>query len=159
MCNNIEPLAPALWFKRIAVIAAGELASIENSLRHAGHLVQLAPISFRNVLPQIVEEGEFESLLESEGLETAARNLFGPTTTLLIEAPDNGKPVRAVVSCSTLQRTVDGTGTSAAAAMLNAWTRWLMTLRVELGAELSDMEEPAGGWRTPSGLRSCPRAS
>ncbi|HEU4650593.1 MAG TPA: hypothetical protein VFS49_04190, partial [Croceibacterium sp.] len=156
MCGNIEPLAPSLWFQRIAVIAAGELNSIENSLRHASHLIQLAPIAFRKVLPSFDNDDAFEALLESEDLESAARQLVGPGVTLLIEASCHDKPTRAVIACPDLRRTVDGTGDTVASAVLAAWANWLTALRAQLGAELEEPALPAGAWRTPRSRSVCP---
>src|SRR5688572_12590722 len=99
MSKSIEPLTPALWFQRIAIIADGQLNNLENSLRHAGHLIQLAPISFQEILMPILDEDEFEALLDAGELDTAARRLFGPDAGLLIEPAAVGEPVRAVFAC------------------------------------------------------------
>jgi len=158
MCNNIEPLSPTLWFQRVAVIAAGELGSVENSLRHAGHLIQLAPISFKKVLPTIEDDGAFEAILESEDLDAAARQLIGPNSTMLIEASAHGGPLRAVIACSDLGRTIDGSGDTVASAVLRAWANWLIALRVEFGAEFEDHPSPTVEWHTPQCKSACPGA-
>lgn len=138
MCDSIEPLAPALWFQRIVVIATGELGSVENSLRHAAHLVQLAPISFRRVVQPILEESKFEAILEAGDFETAARHLVVPPATLTVESADVGQRPRAALACHILQRPVDGNGDTVAAAILDAWASRLIALRLEFGSELDD---------------------
>jgi hypothetical protein len=154
MCVSDEPLATGLWFQRVAIAAAGELGSIENSLRHAAHLVHLAPFSFRRVLPQVLEEGAFEALLEAGEFDTAARQLFAPPTTLLIETSADESPLRAVIGCAILGRPVDGTGETAAAAILDAWAKWLVTLRLEFGSALDD--DPVKSGPYPICKSACP---
>ena len=135
MGKSIEPLAAALWFQRIAVIADGQLGNIENSLRHAGHLLQLAPLSFRHVLGAIADEDSFEALLEKGDFDAAARQLFGPTATVRVGPGTGASMPRAAVDCAILKRTVEGSGDTPAEAMVNAWARWLVSLRLELGPE------------------------
>ena len=159
MCMNIEPLATGVWFQRVAVIAGGELGSIENSLRHAAHLVQLAPIAFRRVMPPILDEDAFEALLEAGDYDTAARQLFVTPTTLLIETSVDERPLRAVIGCAILKRPVDGTGESAAAAMLDAWAKWLVTLRLEFGSDLDDDPVPVSRAPIPICKSACPGIS
>lgn len=156
MCMRDEPLATGLWFQRVAIVAAGELGSIENSLRHAAHLVQLAPIAFRRVMPPVLEEDAFEALLEAGDFDSAARHLFDAATALLIETRADGSPLRAVVGCPILKRSVDGAGDSAAAAMLDAWARWLVSLRLEFGSDLDDDPAPVSSGPYPVSRTACP---
>lgn len=156
MCTSDEPLATGLWFQRVAIVATGELGSIENSLRHAAHLVQLAPIAYRRVMPPVLEEDAFEALLASGDFDSAARQLFGPPTALLIETRADGSPLRAIVGCPILKRPVDGAGDSAAAAMLDAWARWLVTLRLEFGSDLDDDPAPVSSGPYPICKTVCP---
>jgi hypothetical protein len=154
MCMSDEPLATGLWFQRVAIAASGELGSVENSLRHAAHLVQLAPFSFRRVLPPLLDDDAFETLLEAGEFDTAARQLFAPPTTLLIETSADGSPLRAVIGCVILRRPVDGTGETAAAAILDAWAKWLVTLRLEFGSDLDDGPAKSGPY--PICKSACP---
>ena len=152
MSKSIEPLSPALWFQRIAIVADGELGSLENSLRHAGHLVQLAPLPFRKILTQIPGDDEFEALLEAGALDEASLQLFGPATSVLVEAVPDGGRRRAVVACDILRRSVDADGDTAAEATLNAWARWLLALWFEFGPEIEGHAGPAGAW--PAALQA-----
>ncbi len=156
MCMSDEPLATGRWFQRVAIVAAGELGSVENSLRHALHLVQLAPIAFRRVMPPLLDEDAFEALLEVGDFDTAARQLFAPPTTLLIETSADESPLRAIVGCAILKRPVDGKGDTAAAAILDAWAKWLVTLRLEFGSNLDDDPAPVSSGPFPICKSVCP---
>ena len=138
MTNDIEPLAAALWFRRIDMIGRGALDSVENSLRHAAHLLQLTPSPFRHLVRLSVDEAVFESLLEAGEFDAAARHLVAQPTALSVdEVP--GDPVRATISCAILGRAVHGTGDTVATAILNAWTTCLLALRAEYGADLLNL--------------------
>ena len=136
MTEHIEPLASAVWFERIEKIARGELGGIENTLRHASHLLQLTPAAFRDVVRPAIEEAQFEALLEAGDFDAAARHLIAQPAALACETDQDGKNVRATISCSILNRTIHGTGKTAASAILAAWTTCLLALKTEYGADL-----------------------
>lgn len=140
MTEKIEPLDAVLWFQRIEMIANGEL-SVENSLRHALHLLQLAPAPFRNVVRLEIAEWRFEGLLESGRFNLAARHLVAQPTALVVErGPDRTKIV-ASISCVILQRVIRGTGETEAAAILDAWSSCMLGLRSKFGADLANLRE------------------
>ena len=140
MTDDIEPLAPALWFGRIEMIARGELSSVENSLRHAAHLLQLTPRPFRHLVRLSLDEDVFEALLEAGELDTAARHLVAQPTALTVDEDPDG-PIHAVISCAIVKRAIHGTGNTVAAAVLNAWTTCLLALRTEFGADLLSLAD------------------
>jgi hypothetical protein len=140
MTAEIVPLAPELWFRRIEMIAGGELRSVEHSLRHAAHLLQLTPVPLRQQVRLSLNEDVFEGLLEAGEFDTAARYLVAQPTALSIDE-DSGGPIRAVIRCAILKRAVHGTGDTVAAAVLDAWTVCLLSLRVEFGADLLSLED------------------
>ena len=135
MTEEIKPLAPALWFRRIEMIARGELGTVERALRHAAQLLQLTPMPFRDVVRMSLEEETFEALLESGELDTAARHLIAQPTALTVKQDPDG-PVEAVISCVILKRAIHGSGETVAAAVLDAWTTCLLALRDKYGADL-----------------------
>jgi hypothetical protein len=135
MTDDLEPLAPALWFRRVEMIARGELRTVERALRHAAHLLQLTPMPFRDVVRMALDEESFEALLECGELDTAARHLIAQPTALTVKQDPDGL-VEAVISCVILKRAIHGSGDTVAAAILNAWTTCLLALRDEYGADL-----------------------
>ena len=140
MTDEIEPLAPALWFRRIETIARGELSSVEASLRHAAHLLQLTPAPFRDVVRPSLNEDDFEALLEAGQFDTAARYLVAQPTALSVDEDSDGC-VRAVISCVILKRAIHGTGETVATAILDAWTTCLLALRTTFGEDLLSLND------------------
>jgi hypothetical protein len=157
MANNIEPLAPNLWFQRLAVIAAGELGSVENSLRHASHLILLTPNSFPKSRSANIGRRRHSRLYLRRATSTPqARQLVVPPANLLVQANPDAKSLRAVIACAILKRPVEGTGETAAAAILDAWTSWLITLRLEFGVDLEQVPLPPPAWARPDRGSSVP---
>jgi hypothetical protein len=151
MTDEIEPLAPALWFRRIEMIARGELGPPERALRHAAHLLQLTPTPLRDIVRMSLEEESFEALLEARELDTAARHLIAQPTALTVKRESSGT-VQAVISCVILKRAIQGSGETVASAVLDAWSTCLLALRDEYGADLLNLAETS-----PRGDRSKPR--
>ena len=107
-------------------------------------------------MPSILEEDAFEALLESGNFDAAARQLFALPTTLLIETSQGDSAPRAVVGCAILKRPVDGTGETAADAILDAWAKWLLVLRLEFGSDLDDDPVPTSSEPIPICRTACP---
>jgi hypothetical protein len=128
MTGFVKPLASRLWFRRIERIANGELADIECALRHAAHLLQLAPLRFRQVLRLAVDEDCFEALLANGEYDSAARHLIAQPAALTVEEQAGRTRFRATIGCVILNRAVHGTGESVATAILAAWTSCLLAL-------------------------------
>jgi len=146
-----EPLDAVLWFKRIELIANGVLGSVENSLRHASHLVAIAPQKLRPLTGLGVDPESFEEILESGDLDTAARHLVGHQRALSIEGEAGAGLVRATIRCPALNARVHGIGDTVAQAVLNAWTSRLLRLKARYGEELSGLvrQSPADERQSP----------
>jgi len=167
-----EPLDAVLWFKRVELIANGVLGSVENSLRHASHLVAIAPQRLRPLIGLGVDPESFEELLESGDFDTAARHLVARQRALSIEGEAGASLVRATIRCPALDARVHGIGDTIAKAVLNAWTSRLLRLKARYGEELSGLVQrsPADDrqssvfllversrWRTTVGEETAPK--
>ena len=136
MGDYVEPVAAALWFQRIDLIASGALGCVENSLRHASHLLQLTPLPLRPLIGPSVDDDTFEALLDAADFDTAARYLVAQPTALTVEEEGKASLVRATIRCAVLNRNITGTGETVANAVLNAWTTCLLAIRMEYGPDL-----------------------
>ena len=123
--NYIEPVDITLWLARLAKVAQGELGSLERSLRHAFHLVQLAPIRLRRMVRTDISEDRFEALLDAGSLDAAASCLVGLPLVLSIEAGRRAGELRADIRCADCSTIFSGTASCAAAAILTAWCECL----------------------------------
>ena len=111
--DEIQPLEPELWFQALGKLAVRAVdtpaAESESLLRHAFHLLQLAPGPLKHMVRTELSESEYEHLLECEAFESAAIRLIGypMTYTLMrcqadiveaeVKLPDSSdaQPVRA----------------------------------------------------------------
>lgn len=130
MHQESESLPLKLWFARIDRIASQNFGSIENRLRHAMHLVHLAPRSLQPALGRPLVESKLEGLLEKGDHDDAARYLVRPgSLSVRSIAHDGGHAVEARIVCPLLKRVVRGWGDGIAGSVLDAWTRQMLALR------------------------------
>jgi len=129
MGKEMEPLDGVLWFRRIEMIANRRLGCVGNSLRHASHLMLLAPAPFRQHIGLVIDEEQFEALLDSEDFDSAARHLVAQQGVLTFERATDATPIKATIGCLVLKRAVDGYGETVADAVLDAWSAHILALK------------------------------
>lgn len=144
MANEVEPLSAGLWFQRLEVVARGELGSLQKSLRHTYHLVQLTPRQFRRSVRPKVDEKDFEALLEAEDFQAAASRLIEYPSSPSLLGGDTAA-FEAALSCVRCALIFNSTGSSAGSAALACWLNYLARL-------------PNEGWCDPSAHPCQPRA-
>ena len=128
MSASIAPLCAELWFDRLEKLAAGSLGSLERSLRHACHLLQLSPEPLRPYTNWQIDEAEFESLLEDGDLDAAALLLVAAPIALSFSENDSALRT-ALIKCEFLGQFVVGRGDTKAEAVLDAWTSCLLVVK------------------------------
>lgn len=136
--EEVEPLPRKLWLARVERIAEGRFATLENALRHASHLLELAPLEFREFARPSISEEQFEALLTRGDVDAAARHLVAQAAALHVQAGEHGAGVVASISCAKLSRVTSGSGPCAASAVLHAWTAYFLAL----GALFHSGEDP-----------------
>ena len=125
--DQLLPIDAELWFERFGKIANGELGSLERSLRHAFHLVQLTPQEFRRSVRQKVDEATFEALLDQRRFDEAASNLIAfPSAPILSSA--GRPPVEARLSCPECGSSFTGTGDASGSAILGCCLDYISRL-------------------------------
>lgn len=126
--SYIAPLCADVWFARIEKLARGELHSLERSLRHLFHLVQLTPPQFRHLVHSELDEEQFEVLLDAGELDLAASSLLARPLRLAI-APDGANGlVTARIQCPNCSTVFTGIGKCSASAGLASWLNCLLSL-------------------------------
>lgn len=133
---EIEPLEPELWFAALAQLsrrlASAAGSGVENLLRHAYHLVQLAPAPLRTVLRCELDEASFEALLESGAVDSAAVALVGPPAgfSLRCTTGSQRRIFQASVNIAGQSKPpADTSSESLACALLGAWVDALLALK------------------------------
>lgn len=159
----IEPLESGTWFRTIDSLShrsrrsAGDL---EEQLRHAYHLAQMAPLPIREVVQPKCDEVRFEQFLACGAFESAAL--------ALIPAPLKYSVARGydTMVLATVALPGDDTGNFASAeefasALLQAWVRSVMALQPQSagglfpeGAAETDADWP---WAQMDGFRRSAR--
>lgn len=115
--DQLSPIDADLWFERLGMIARGELRSLERSLRHAFHLVQLTPEEFRRSVRPAADEPSFEALLDGRQFEDAARCLINYPTPPIV-APSAPPVVEAGMTCQQCGSLFRGAGDNPGSAIL-----------------------------------------
>jgi hypothetical protein len=132
--NEIEALDAETWFRTIEKLSR-RLAQAEDgyllpSLRQAFHLVQLTPRPLRCAISCNLGELAFEALLEAQATESAAQALVGPAMIYTLSAQSSGE-FEATVTLAKTERLTPVRADSAAAALLVAWTNYLLGLKAQ----------------------------
>jgi hypothetical protein len=139
--EDIEPLEPGLWTQRLEQLARwplGDEAGIERLLRHAFHLVQLAPRPLRHLVHCTCAEAEFEILLEARAFDAAALRLIGHRTPFILKKTAGDEGATAEVWQDDSWGYHGASGPSVALALLLGWVRWI--------SGLGGSEDDAGLW-------------
>ncbi|HLV08423.1 MAG TPA: hypothetical protein VKY80_12180 [Croceibacterium sp.] len=131
--SAITPLGSAEWFEALRKLRRhldeeGQ-SGIEAALRHAFHLVQMAPFMMTELFPEQLRESSFEPLLEQDALETAALRLFGDGIGFELSRREAGAFSARVWLPGHVDTPVAEAG-SAASALLGAWCDCLISLRI-----------------------------
>lgn len=138
-----EPLSSEIWFDRVGLIATGALAGVEQSLRHAYHLQQIAPLALRESIQPAIGEADFEELLASEDFGAAARSLVGKPMLRDLQEGSSAIETIAVVACGPWQKTARGRGPTEALAILDAWSKCVLMARAQYGSDLEELKPRA----------------
>ncbi|HEU4652016.1 MAG TPA: hypothetical protein VFS49_11445 [Croceibacterium sp.] len=129
--DSIEPLGLESWFasvRRLSVLAAGGQATVGSALRHAYHLVQLAPHGLRGSIAATLSERAFEQLLEAGVYDIAAQALVGSPAGLALVRQPGSRTIFAEVRFPAGSGVGCGQGRTIALAILQAWCRAALAL-------------------------------
>jgi hypothetical protein len=153
---DIEPLEPELWFAALEQLsrrqAKAEDGSVENLLRHAFHLIQLASEALRTAVRCALDEDSFERLLDSEAFDSAAVALVGPPAGFALSCAvgNRHRVFHATVRLpGQLKPSGDARSESAARALLAAWANSLLALKQR---SIEDLPPRPARHRPPVGL-------
>ena len=115
--DQLSPIDADLWFLRLGMIARGELRSLERSLRHTFHLVQLTPHEFRRSVRTAADEPSFEAWLDKRQFEEAASYLIHYPSPPIVSSA-GAAMVEAGISCQQCGSLFRGTGDNPGSAIL-----------------------------------------
>jgi hypothetical protein len=129
--DSIEPLGLANWFGsvgRLSALAAEGPGTIGSALRHAYHLVQLAPHALRTTVAAALNEQAFEDLLDAGVYDIAAQALVGSPAGLALVRQPGSKAIFAEVRFPDGRGLGNAQGRTIALAILQAWCRAALAL-------------------------------
>jgi hypothetical protein len=129
--DSIEPLGLKTWFTsvgRLSARAVADPAALGSALRHAYHLVQLAPHPLRTAVSAALSERAFEDLLEAGIHDIAAQALVGSPAGLALVRQPASKAIFAEVRFPDGSSAGCGQGRTIARAILQAWCRAALAL-------------------------------
>ncbi len=131
--SAIEPLEPALWFERFALLGSraqdSGLEMPEPLLRHFFHLVQLTPAPLVHLCGVQVCEASFEQLLEMEHYDCAALLLLGQGFDFAISKSVDGRAVTVTLSLADGEPESTATAGALPQAVLVAYCACMDALR------------------------------
>lgn len=105
-----------------------EFESLGCAIRHAAHLIELAPRPLRHVLRVGLDDRHLEALLDAGMLEDAARALVGDSAQLTTVTAASGG-IKASLRCPFLGRQIEAVGECKARAILIVWSTCLLSLK------------------------------
>ena len=151
-------LSPGAWFDRIGWLGT-ELQSakidLESALRHAFHLLQLAPGPIDDMLGISISETQFEGWLEDGEWDVAARSLVANHLPISISKPDGHYVVR--VEGLWFDASAERSAKSSPRAILEAWLACIDDIRAKASASFfthrgQGQQESRSARRLPSNL-------
>ena len=137
--QDIEPLEPGLWlhqWQRLAARLIETVEDLERALRHAFHLVQLAPRPLRPIVNCHASEDEFEAFLEAGAMETAMFELIGDRLGFSLGRAAGDEAVVAEILPPGGQM-FGASGRSPVEALFQAWLRYLAALEDAADPEIA----------------------
>lgn len=130
--RSIEPLDPATWFARIAVLIEtaekidGQAPDV--SIRQAFHLIALAPGPLRDMFPLRLDEHALEALLECGAYDSAVIALIGQNVNYKIDRRFQHDTLEARVALEGTSVRRIGRHNTLALGLLKAWAQAVMQL-------------------------------
>lgn len=156
--DEIEPLDFMIWTAALEKLRArwvvAPLGDLEAQVRHASHLVRLAPFCLRDTIRLELSEDEFEAVLEDGRIAEAVDTLIGAEADHTRTGHD-GNAAESTVAFPGRTSTHSQRSTDPASASLGAWLDCLLELAAMQQTQASRRRPPG----EPSGrhLRLIPR--
>lgn len=126
--GDVEPLETGLWLQEWDKLASRSLIDdqdLERVLRHAFHLVQLAPRPLRHLINCAVSEEQYEIMLEVGAWDSAAISLIGDQLGISVTRLSGTENFTAHVSNLREPAPRRVSDSTFARAVLKAWLKYL----------------------------------